>query len=290
MKILNFGSLNLDHIYRTPHFVKPGETLSAVQSLAFGGKGLNQSVALARAGATVCHAGCIGAGGEVLTEFLSGNGVDVSNVMCVSVPQGNAVIEVTDSGENRIILSGGSNEAVTEAHISKVLSEFDSGDVIVLQNEINNIPLIVDTAYSRGLSIVMNPSPFNDKLKAVDFNKISWLIMNEIEAEQFTGEREYSKAVEYIKTHYPDMQAVITLGVDGSVCYSGGNTVFQPAIPAKAVDTTAAGDTFTGYFLHLLTRGKPIAECMRAAAAAASVCVSRSGASPSIPYISEIAI
>ena len=293
MKVLNFGSLNLDYVYSVDHFVRPGETLSAVsQALNPGGKGLNQSIALARAGAQASHAGCIGAGGEMLKQLLADNGVDTTWLPTVETLQGNAVIQVNRDGENCILLFGGSNQCVTEEQVARTLDAFEAGDWLVLQNEINNLPLIVDTAYAKGLRIALNPSPYDDRLKDVDFGKLSWLLVNEVEAGQISGSEEPEEAWKLLHARYPALSVLITLGGDGSVAHrvEGGEveTIRQAAFPVKAVDTTAAGDTFTGYFISGLMEGLPLETCMRRASKASSISVTRPGAAPSIPLRAEV--
>lgn len=294
MKVLNFGSLNLDYVYSVDHFVRPGETLgSSAQRINPGGKGLNQSVALARAGAEVYHAGCVGAGGESLRALLSENGVDVSCLRDTDAIQGNAVIQVVPSGENCIILFGGSNERVTEAQIGETLSHFGAGDWLVLQNEINLLPQIVDAAHARGMTIALNPSPWNEKLAAVDFGKLSWILVNEIEAAQLSGSEDPDEAWRVIHERYPRLSVLVTLGGAGSAAWrvtadGGVETARQEAFRVQAVDTTAAGDTYTGYFIGALTEGRPLGECMRRASMASAIGVTRPGAAPSIPTRAEV--
>lgn len=289
MKVLNFGSLNLDYVYQVEHFVAPGETLSAVgQSTNCGGKGLNQSVALARAGASVYHAGCIGRGGEPLRNLLNRCGVDTGYLRETDEIQGNAVIQVVLSGENCILLFGGSNQCIEELQIRETLANFGDGDYLVLQNEINALPKIVDLAYERGMKIVLNPSPWNGKLRDVDFHKLSWLLVNEVEAQQISGSGETERAWENVHARYPQLSTVITLGSRGSVCHTNGECVRQEAFPVKAVDTTAAGDTFTGFFIAGLAKGLPPGRCMEQAARAAAISVTRPGAAASIPTWEEV--
>lgn len=284
MKILNFGSLNLDYVYQVEHFVQPGETLSAMsQSVNPGGKGLNQSIALARAGAEVYHAGCLGQGGESLGVLLRGNGVNTENLLPVDTLQGNAVIQVNAAGENCILLYGGSNQCVTEEQVRHTLARFAPGDWLVLQNEINRLPLIVDIAYEHGMKIVLNPSPYNGKLEAVDFGKLSWLLVNEVEAEQIGGSKQPTDVWQQLHKRYPGLSLLVTLGSEGSIVFTAEETVRQAAFPAAAVDTTAAGDTYTGYFIAGLMEGHSLAECMRHASMAASISVTRIGAAGSIP-------
>ena len=293
MKVLNFGSMNLDYVYEVDHFVRPGETLDSLgRSIQCGGKGLNQSIALARAGAEVCHAGCIGEGGEMLKAFLAENGVDISCLTSVDRMQGHTVIQVSPSGENAILLYGGSNRCVTKEQIRETIGRFSEGDWLVLQNEINALSEIVDMAAERKLKIVLNPSPWNSALDQVDFGKLSWIFVNEIEMEQITGEKDPGKAWDEIHRRYPQMSVLITLGSRGSMAFrnSGSHTehACQEAFRVQAVDTTAAGDTYTGYFIAGLIAGLSLKASMERAAKAAAVSVTRHGAAPSIPWAREI--
>lgn len=293
MKALNFGSLNLDYVYAVPHFVQPGETLAAFsRSVKHGGKGLNQSIALARAGADASHAGCIGTGGESLKKLLEENGVNTDALLQVEEMQGHTVIQVNPQGENCILLFGGSNQCQTPAQISQTLARFSAGDWLILQNEINLLPEIVEQAHAHGMVIALNPSPYDDALKAVDFGKLTWLLVNEIEAKQITGQDDPEKAWEVLHDAYPRLSVLITLGSRGSVAYrTAGNRVEkveQSAFRVKAVDTTGAGDTFTGYFIAGLMEGMPLQTCMERASKASSISVTRSGAADSIPWRTEL--
>lgn len=289
MKILNFGSLNLDYVYRVAHFVQPGETLSAVsQTVNPGGKGLNQSIALAKAGAAVYHAGCLGIGGEGLKMLLRDCGVNTDFLYSMDVLQGNAVIQVDQSGQNCILLFGGSNQCVTEEQIEATLEQFGAGDWLLLQNEINKLPLIVDCAYERGMKIVLNPSPYNEKLRAVDFSKLAWLLVNEVEAEQISGSRDPEEVWHILHEKYPKLNVLVTLGSEGSMAFTETESERQTAMKVRAVDTTAAGDTFTGYFLAGLTEGQSLSDCMLRATVASAIAVTRAGAAPSIPTRAEV--
>ena len=293
MKILNFGSLNLDYVYRVDHFAGPGETLSALsREVKPGGKGLNQSIALARAGARVFHAGCLGKGGEMLRELLEKDGVDTFLLRPVEEMQGHTVIQVDPEGENSILLYGGSNRCVTEEQADETLAAFGPGDWLLLQNEISMNGRIVDRAYEQGMRIVLNPSPYDGRLAEVDFAKLSWVLVNEVEAEQMTGTQDPEQAWEIMHRRWPDLSAVITLGSRGSVAFAregnGTETARQEAVKVQAVDTTAAGDTYTGYFIAGLAAGKPLRECMAQASLAAAVSVTRPGAADSIPRTDEL--
>ena len=293
MRILNFGSLNVDYVYNVDHFVRPGETLAALsRDVKAGGKGLNQSVALARAGAPVCHAGCLGAGGEILKDMLDENGVDTSLLLPVDEMQGHTVIQVDRQGENSILLYGGSNRCVPDEYIRRVITGFGQGDWLIIQNEINGLPLITELAAGQGMHIVLNPSPYDRSLEETDLNRLDWLLVNEIEAEQISGEKEPEKVWEKLHGQYPALSVLITLGSSGSTAYraGGGNieTHREEAVRVKAVDTTAAGDTYTGYFIAGLTAGRTLRACMNEASRAAAIAVTRPGAAGSIPWRKEL--
>ena len=289
MKALNFGSLNLDYVYQVDHFVRPGETLDALhQTVNPGGKGLNQSVALAKAGTAVCHAGCVGQGGGMLRQTLESYGVDTAYLKETETLQGNAVIQVDRSGQNCILLYGGSNRRLTEAQISETIARFSTGDWLILQNETNLLPELVDAGFAKGMRVVLNPSPYNESIAQVDLSKVSWLLVNEVEAKQCSGTDEPEKVWAYLHERYPSLSLLVTLGGDGSAAFTGTERVRQAAFPVKAVDTTAAGDTFTGYFIAGLMEKRPLAECLRRASMAAAVSVTRPGAAPSIPEKEEV--
>lgn len=293
MRVLNFGSLNLDYVYGVDHFVQPGETLAAIsRDVKHGGKGLNQSIALVRAGADTAHAGCVGQGGESLLAMLRENGVDTSCLLAVQEMQGHTVIQVNREGENCILLYGGSNRCVTEEQIRDTMARFAPGDWLVLQNEVNLLPMIVEEGARRGLNIALNPSPYNDSLREVDYGKLTWVLVNEIEAEQITGESDPVNAWKVLHVRYPRLSALITLGGKGSMAFrvtdTGVETVRQAAQRVHAVDTTAAGDTFTSYFIAGLMENMPLQACMGRASHAAAISVTRPGAADSIPLRSEV--
>lgn len=289
MKILNFGSLNLDLVYQMPHFIRAGETLS---STAFnknvGGKGLNQSVALAKAGAEIYHAGLIGEDGEMLRAFLADNGVDTRFVRTIDQPSGHAVIQVEPAGNNCIFLYGGANQCITETFIQEALEPFGEGDFLVLQNEINMIDKIIEAAYAKGMQVVLNPSPIADNLKDLPLEKISWFILNEIEGGELSGETDPDKILDKLTELYPHAQIVLTLGGDGSVYCGKGERIHQQVYKVQAVDTTAAGDTFTGFFFAAVADGIEPAEALKRASKASSISVTRPGAAASIPTLNEV--
>lgn len=289
MKILNFGSLNLDYVYQVPRFLAPGETMAAqTVSVVPGGKGLNQSVALARAGADVWHAGVVGAGSDMLTGLLEQNGVHLNCLKHSENIQGNAIIQVTPEGENAILLCGGSNREITPAQVQETISGFEKGDWLILQNEVSCLKEMVEEASKAGMHIVLNPSPFEAELLELKLEAIDWLFINEVEGLQMTGCTDPEEILSALRKRYPQMNIVLTLGKHGAVCDTPDERVVQPIFPVKAVDTTAAGDTFTGYFVASYTQGYSLKECMARAAAASAISVSRHGASISIPEAAEV--
>ncbi|QIB67987.1 ribokinase [Aminipila butyrica] len=289
MKVLNFGSLNIDWVYNVDHFVRPGETMSALEVARYcGGKGSNQSVALAKAGASVFHAGGIGSDGLFLKENLAENGVNVEFVQEMDVPTGNAFIQVDRSGQNCIILFGGANQQITPSFAQEVLGTFAAGDMLILQNEISSLKEIVDMAYDQGMQIVLNPSPMDEKIHQLDLSKITYFLMNEIEGEEITGSNQPEEILDIMIQRYPQSRVVLTLG-DKGVRYAEGNKrISWGSYEVPVVDTTSAGDTFTGYFISALTANLQVEQALERASKAAALAVSSKGASISIPLPAQV--
>lgn len=286
MKILNFGSLNLDYVYQVPHMVKPGETLLSLDRQVFcGGKGLNQSIALARAGARVYHAGLVGPEGDMLINVLKEASANVDYIGKVDEPTGHAVIQVDETGQNCILLYGGANQRISREQIDAVLEDFDEQDILVLQNEISELEYLIEKAYQKEMKIVLNPSPWKETLRNLDWNKITLLMCNEIEGQELTGKQMPEEILEKLKGR----EVVLTLGSGGAWYQNAeGARFYQPIFKVKAVDTTGAGDTFTGYFVENWSAGRPAGQCLEEAAKAAAISVSRPGAAVSIPCKQEV--
>lgn len=289
MKILNFGSLNLDYVYAVDHFVAEGETLASARRDTFcGGKGLNQSVALARAGARVYHAGSVGPEGDMLTDMLLCAGVNVKHVRKVDVPTGHAIIQVDTKGRNCILLFGGANQQNDPAYIDEVLTDFEAGDWLVLQNEISSLSHLITAAKAKGMTVVLNPSPFDQSLIAAGLGQVDYLLLNETEGKQLTGHESPAEILDAIRASYPTLKVVLTLGKDGCVYDDGEIRVSHGIYDVVAVDTTAAGDTFTGFFISAICAGDAPAAAIRRASAASAIAVSRPGAAPSVPTAAEV--
>lgn len=290
MKVLNFGSLNIDHVYEVDHFVRPGETLAGNAYRRFcGGKGCNQSLALARAGAKTFHAGRVGSDGLWLKDTLAASGADTSLVEIDGGPSGHAIIQVSRDGENSIILFGGANGKISEAQIKGAVSKFSRGDFLLLQNEINATPEIMRAAAEAGLKIFFNPAPMGKEVETYPLDLVDCLILNEIEGAGLAGGASNPEEVlARLKKRFPKAATLLTLGSKGAVYSDKDGAMEVPAEKVKAVDTTAAGDTFIGYFLAGLAAGDTPEKSLKTACKAAAICVTRKGAADSIPWRKEI--
>ena len=289
MKLFNIGSLNIDYVYTVEHFVEAGETLSSHRLERFpGGKGLNQSVALAKAGAPVIHGARVGNGGEFLLNTLAQAGADITRIEKVDAECGHAIIQVDPSGQNCILLFPGTNHRLDEAYIEAVLADAEEGDILLLQNETNALPELFAAAHRKGLSIALNPSPLDERISALPLEQVRWWFCNEIEGAALFGCEEPEAIADAFIRRYPHSALVLTLGKDGCLYRDAQQLLRQPVYPVKAVDTTAAGDTFTGYFLAAVMDGLPIQTALDLASRAASITVSRPGASVSIPVREEV--
>lgn len=289
MKICCFGSLNIDMVFSVNEFVKPKETIQSRNLARFaGGKGLNQAVALRKSGADVIMAGSIGSDGKFLLEECDRHGLDRSLVREIETPTGLAVIQVNGHGENCIILYDGANKKNDLAYIDEVLESLDSGDYMVLQNEISNLDYILKKAREKGIVIFLNPSPIDEDLLKLPLDLCDYLILNEVEGEILSGEEDEDDILNGLLKKYPGSRIVLTLGEKG-VSYGFGKEIRKvPAKKVTAVDTTGAGDAFTGYFIGMLSKGADIDEAMETAVKAAAISVTKRGASDSIPYMQEV--
>ena len=289
MKVLNLGSMNIDYVYSVDHIILPGETESTGGMDVFlGGKGINQSRALAKAGVDIYHAGMIGEDGQMFLDACKDYGVNSDYIKKIEGKTGHTIIQVDKNAQNSILLFGGANRELTKEFVDEVLSNFEEGDILLLQNEVNLIPYIVDSAYAKGMQIALNPSPFNEALSEVDMTKIGIFLLNEVEGAQITGVTDPEEVLAKMREMFPHAKIVLTLGKDGAKYAEGDQTYHQPIFKVQAVDTTAAGDTFTGYFLAGLIEGMGIPEILKMSAKASSIAVTRNGAVPSIPYRQEV--
>lgn len=286
--IYNLGSVNIDYVYSVDRFVSAGETLSSKKMETFaGGKGLNQSLALSRAGAKVTHGAIIGKGGKFLIDLLQESGVLTDRIKQSTETDGHAIIQVDSSGQNCIMLYPGTNAEVTREYIDFFLQDAKCGDILVLQNETSGIPYAFSAAKAKNMKLAFNPSPFDQSIKNLPLETVTWLFCNEIEGRALFGGETAKQISENFRIKYPNGNLILTLGSNGSYFINREKTVFEAAHKVNAVDTTAAGDTFTGYFLSAISCGKS-EEYALALATAAAKAVTVKGAAPSIPTVDEL--
>lgn len=289
MTVYNFGSINIDLIYRVPHLVKPGETLAShSMDTVLGGKGANQSVAVAKAGARVRHVGRIGKSDQWAVKQMAELGVDVNLVEVIEGPSGHAIIQVDDSGENSIILHGGANQSFSRAVLERQFAEAGSTDWLLIQNECNDLAAVFDIAIAIGMRIAFNPAPMTADVRQLPLEHCDVLIVNETEAELLSGLTEPQEVMAELNKRYPNTQLVLTLGSKGALLQSQGKVYRQEAFNVDVVDTTGAGDTFVGYFLASLIDGLGPEDSLKKACSASALSVTKAGATPSIPAAAEV--
>jgi len=290
MNVLNFGSLNIDHVYHVSNIVRPGETISS-QNLEYfcGGKGLNQSIALAKSGAHVYHAGKIGTDGTILKDTLIESGVNTDYLSQCNEVNGHAIIQVDESGQNCIVLYGGSNLTITEAYVDSVLASFTADDVVLMQNETNCTGYIAEQCHNRGIKVVLNPSPISKELLSeFPLHLVSMFLINQIEGTELTKKEQPDEILDCLLEKYPESAFVLTLGKHGVLYMDKDHSFSHGTYKVPVVDTTAAGDTFTGFFLGCLANGFDIPTSLKKASIASSLSVSTQGASTSIPMMDEV--
>jgi ribokinase len=292
MKILVFGSLNIDLIFSVDHIAAPGETISS-SSLArsAGGKGANQAAALAKAGMPVYMAGKIGADGEFLLSLLQSYGVNTGRVVQYEGATGQAIIQLDQNKQNAIVLYSGGNGAITTGEIHQTIGEFGAGDLIVLQNEIVHVREIMECAKERGLRICLNPSPCNEKIAALPLDLVDLFFVNEIEGAalaELPPDTAPSAALDRLVKRFPRAEIILTAGKDGAYYGCGETRAKGDIVDLPVADTTAAGDTFTGYFIAAREKNMPVPQALALACKASSIAVSREGAMESIPLAAEV--
>ena len=289
MRILNFGSLNIDNVYQVDQFLLPGETKS---SLGFakhsGGKGLNQSIAAAKAGNEVYHAAYLGNDGQFLKDTMAENGVHVDYIQQHEEASGHAIIQVDEKGQNCILLYGGTNQCLTKEFIDEVLNHFGNKGLVLLQNETNLVGYIIDRAYEKELQVALNAAPMNAKVLDYPLEKLTWLVVNEVEGKQIAGCEKEEDILGILMKKYPESKILLTLGENGSCCYGGEKIYTVGRYEVDVVDTTGAGDTFLGYFLYGVLNGSGIEESLKLATTASAICIGKNGAADSIPVKSEV--
>lgn len=287
--LVNFGSLCIDRVYQVPNLSRAGETVASSSHAVFaGGKGLNQSLAAARAGARVRHVGCVGPDGDFLPEVLQTAGVDVTGVRRVAEPSGHAVIQVDPAGQNTIVIAGGANHCVAACDIETALATLGQEDWLLLQNEINDLQVVLDAAHRARAKLAFNVAPVDGRELAYDLSAVNLLIVNEIEAAALAGKPRPEDAFTALGTLLPDADLVLTLGAEGLLFGRGATGQRLPAFAVSAVDETAAGDAFIGFLMAGLLGGLSMQQALSWGSAAGAVAVTRGGAATSIPKLADI--
>lgn len=289
MAVINFGSINIDHVYQVPHFVQPGETLaSSDYQQLLGGKGANQSIALAKAGTQVKHVGRIHELDAHFKQTMIKNNIDCKYVTCTQTPTGHAIIQVTPSGENAIVLFGGANQELTNQDILRALDSAEQGDWVLTQNETSGIEQVLRQSKQAGLKVAFNPAPMTESVKHLPHDCIDLLIVNEVEAAEVSGCENLDDIEAYFRRDWSHAEVLITLGKSGVRMLKAEQTIDVPAFVVNAVDTTAAGDTFIGFFLSSYSQQSDANTAMVRACAASALAVTKVGAAQSIPSVEEV--
>ena len=283
--IWNLGSINADNFYLLPHLPAPGETISARNfRQGLGGKGANMAVAAARAGTRVMHVGALGADGGWALERLLEYGVETAHITLMEGVTGHANIAVDLEGENNIIIFPGTNHEITEEMIGAALSEASSGDWLLMQNETNGQRFAAQTAKTLGLRLAYAAAPFDAEAVKAILDRIDLLVLNEVEAAQLRA------ATGGELRQLPVDDIVVTLGAGGCewVSNKAHRVESYPAYQVDVVDTTGAGDTFTGYLVAGLDRGMTMPHAIDLAMRAGALMVTRHGTADVIPDLKEI--
>lgn len=295
MRVYNFGSINIDYVYRMTRFVQPGETLAS-ESLetVLGGKGANQSVALARAGVDVMHLGRLGKTDQWAVDVLNDFGVNSDNIELLDSPSGHAIIQVDANGENSIVLHGGANQSFDSSTVASLLKDARAGDWLLLQNECNALDVVFDIAEKKQLNIAFNPAPMSAAVSRLPLERCKILILNEVEAVQLAGgdgaagAAEDTQLITDLQQRFPDVIIALTLGSKGATLLQNGQSIHFSAPVVDVVDTTGAGDTFVGYFLAGIIEGLPATQSLQRACVAGSLAVTVAGATPGIPTLQAV--
>jgi len=281
MTIYNLGSINIDHAYHVPNLPRPGETVAAAELITgLGGKGANQSIAIARAGGQVAHIGAVGQDGAWTVEALRAAGVDTGAVRVTDVPTGHAMITVDAAAENTIVLFPGANTQIEEPQIAVALRKAVPGNWLLLQNETNAGVAAARMARDKGLRVAYCAAPFDAAAVAEILPFADLLSVNEGEAAQVRAKLPGAALA--------GCDLLVTYGARGAAFISSDRSVNAAAFKVDPVDTTGAGDTFLGYALAGFDAGLTIETALRRASAAAALQVTRPGAAEAIPTAREV--
>lgn len=289
MKFINFGSMHIDFVYHVKQIVKARETLSVLEHTTnLGGKGLNQSVALARAGAKVSHVGIIGNDGAELKTTLINNGICTEHVTSLEQPNGHAVIQVNSEGDNTILIFGGTNQKYTPELIEQALASSEPDDIVLVQNQINDVPRIIEQAKNHKRKIIFNLAPVSPNMAYYPLEYVDVFVLNQRQGNLLTQQEKPDAILATLQRRYPQAAFVLTMGQKGVKFVDNHRRFTIPAERVPAIDTNAGGDTFVGYFLARWHLGDSIEHSLELACRAAALCITRKGAATSVPHLCEI--
>lgn len=289
MKILCVGSLNIDHVYSVDHIVSKGETIQSIQYNKYpGGKGLNQAVALSKVSNNVYMYGYIGENSDILINQLNNSIINTKYIIKTNHDTGHALIQVDKSGDNSIVVFPGANHQFDYEVTKKVISEFNEGDYLILQNEINGIDQVIDLGKKQKMKIVLNPSPYSSIITKDLLQNINYLILNQKEAIKILGSSNPKEIINSELVSKTNINIILTLGENGAYNINKDSIIFQEAFVVNVIDTTCAGDTFLGFFIGTMINTSNLKESLYTASKAASICIQHKGACISIPEIKDL--
>lgn len=292
MKILVYGSINIDLTFLVDHIAGPGETIGGLSlEKSAGGKGANQAAALAKAGMPVYLAGKIGGDGRFILDLLRSYGVDTAYVAEYGGATGQALIQVDKKKQNAIIVYPGGNGSISAEEINRTIGDFSAGDIVVFQNETACTGELMEAAKNRGLKIHFNPSPCDEKIEGLPLEAVDVFFVNEIEGmalARVPADTPCPLVVDALVKRFPGSEILLTAGKDGA--YYGFRDIRERGVvvDTPVVDTVGAGDTFTGYYIAARCRNYTVAEALETACKAASIAVSRKGAMEAMPFAPEV--
>ncbi len=283
-KLVNLGSLCIDHGSQVPNVAGVGETVASFRNAVFpGGKGLNQSLAAAHAQAAVHHVGCIGDDGAMLIEVLEAANVNVTDVVRRGADSGHAVIQVNSAGENAIVIAGGANRRIEDADVERAFVVLGAGDWLLIQNEINDVERVLSRAATEGIALAFNVAPVDGRESGYELAGVRLLLVNEIEAASLAGVEDPEQALDRLALRLPETDIVLTLGSAGLLYKSPAGKGKLGAYSVGVLDETAAGDAFIGYLMAELLAGQTLESGLDSASAAGALAVTAPGAANSIP-------
>ena len=283
------GSLMIDRFVRVSKFPRAGETVAAQSVQIFpGGKGANQAVAAARCGAAVRMCGRTGADGRFIVDALQAAGVETAGIRTDDAMSGMAIVTITESGENAIMVAREANARLERSDIEQFLATCERGSYLLLQNECSELALCISMACERGMKVWLNAAPADEHVRAIDFTQLDGLCVNETEAESLTGEHDPERALAALAARVPHGAVVMTLGAAGAIARSSAGRAAHAGYAVKVIDTVGCGDAFIGASIVALAEGGSMQDALAWGNAAGALAAQRSGAMPSLPLRADV--